>query len=612
MAFWAKQQWRQIVRGGDRMIAEKFCIDPLTARVLLNRDLQEEDQIRRYLHGTLENLDDPRLMDQISDAAGILHDAILQKKKIRIIGDYDADGIFSVYILYHSLEAAGASVSYAIPDRVADGFGVSMRLVEEAFQDGIDTIITCDNGIAQMKEVSRAKDLGMTMIITDHHEPNYTVSESGEKEYLLPKADAIVDPKKPGCMYPNKNLCGAGVAWKLMYLYESRYCTGPVSNPTGADDHRDTLVPVSRCPVTMETLPFAAAATVTDIMQLSGENRILVKYGLKLLKETSNIGMQSLIRKCSLEGKRLTTSHIGFIIGPCMNASGRLDTARRAVSLLLEKDPGKAAMEAQMLADLNDKRKKMTEDGKEAAFQKIEQTGIRNDKVLIVYLEGIHESVAGIVASKVKETWNRPVIVFTDTENAQHLKGSGRSIEAYNMFDELSRVSDLFIKFGGHAMAAGVTIRRDLLDELRIRINENCSLTQEDLTQKVLLDAVPPFSYLNEKLIQELDLLEPYGPGNRAPLFGCSQVRLLRLNVFGKSQNCIRMVVEDGTSRAMAVYFGDSERFLSWLTEKFGEEETARLKLGNENRIRLTLAYRPVLNEYRSERSIQLQIAYFQ
>ena len=612
MPFRVNQKWSQVVVGGDGKIAQKFGIDPVAARVLLNRGLRGEEEIRKFLYGTLDDLEDPTLMDQIENAAALLNEGILQKKKIRIIGDYDADGIFSVYILYHTLERAGALVSYDIPDRIVDGFGMSMRLVENAYRDGIDMIVTCDNGIAQTDEVSRAKQLGMKVIITDHHEPNYTLTENGEIRYHLPDADAIVDPKKPGCQYPNKDLCGAGVAWKLMYLYESRYlsATGMDQSQESGSTCSPSIVPVKDCPTAMETLPFVAAATVTDIMKLTGENRILVKYGLRMLQETENTGMRALIRCCDLEGRKLTVGHIGFIIGPCMNASGRLESAKTAVGLLLETNMENAVARAKSLADLNARRKEMTEKGKAAAFELIEHTALARDRVLLIYLEGVHESVAGIIASKVKETVNRPVIIFTDTENPGYLKGSGRSIEAYNMHDELSRFSDLFVKFGGHPMAAGVTIPRDRLDELRIRLNESCTLSEEDLTQKVLLDAVPPFSYLTEDLIHKLDVLEPYGPGNRSPLFGCSKVRILRLET-GKNNNYVRMLAQDGSARANVVLFGDTNEFLSSLKETFGEIEVNNLLSNRENGIRISLAYRPVLNEYRAKRFVQLQIEYF-
>ena len=598
-----QQKWSQQVVGGNGPIAERFGIDPVTARVLLNRGLREDEEIRRFLEGTLEDLDDPRLMDQIMDAARILHESILQRRKIRIIGDYDADGILSTFILYHSLEKAGALVSFEIPDRIRDGFGVSMRLIEHAHEDGIDTIITCDNGIAQIKEVERAKQLGMCVIITDHHEPNYTLSVDGQKVIVLPDADAVVDPKKPGCRYPNKDLCGAGVAWKLMYLFECCLKTGFSG---------DMLFPVRDCPVAMENLPFAAAATITDIMNLTGENRILVKYGLGMLSKTDNTGMRALIRCCHLDGKRITPGQISFIIGPCLNAAGRLDSAERAVRLLLERDPEKAAVSAQTLADFNVRRKDMTEKGKDAAFARIENTSLEDDRVLVIYLEGIHESLAGIVASKVKDAMNRPVLIFTDSAQEDQLKGSGRSIESYNLHDELSKVSDLLVKFGGHAMAAGVTVSRSNLDKLRKKLNENCSLTQEDMTQKILLDAVLPFSYLTENLVGELERLEPFGKGMRAPLFGCSKVKVLRLNVVGEKRNCIKLLVDDGSRKMTAVCFGDADEFITSLEQRYGKDEVSRLMRGQESQLRLSLAYRPSINEFQGMRNIELQIAHFQ
>lgn len=599
MVYRVKQKWSRLVKGGNGKIAQQFGIDPVTATVLLNREINEEDRIRTFLYGGLEDLADPRKMDQAMEAVSLLHDAVAANKKIRIFGDYDADGIFSTCILYHTLDKAGGCVSYDIPDRVTDGFGMSKRMVEQAFHDKVSLIITCDNGITQTEEVLLAKKLGMTVIVTDHHEANYKTDASGMRQYILPEADAVVDPKKPGCSYPDKELCGAGVVWKLMYLYEMLYMEGGE-------------LPVDQCRIAMENLPFAASATITDVMKLTGENRILVKKGLELLPKTENAGMQALIRSCALSDRPLTTTHVGFVLGPCLNASGRLKTALDAVSLLLETDPVKASRKAEQLKQLNDMRKEMTEDGKAAAFEKITGSSLIHDRVLCVYLEGIHESVAGIIASKVKETFFRPVLIFTDTQDPALLKGSGRSIEPYNMHDELSAVSDLMVRFGGHAMAAGVTIERSSLDTLRSRINEICALTPDDLTQKVLLDAVIPFSYLSEPLIEELAGLEPFGPGNRAPLFGCSKVQVLSLRILGKNQNCVKLSVTDGSRRMTAVYFGDANAFLQYIKNTWGEAETAKLMMGQPNQVRLSLAYRPVINEFRSERSIQLQIAHFQ
>ncbi len=613
MSYRARQRWIQQVRGGDRSIAEKFGIDPLVARVLINRGITDDEEIRRFLYGTLDDLDDASGLDQAMQAVSMIHSYVSAGRHIRIIGDYDADGIFSVYILYHTLELDGARLSFDVPDRITDGFGMSRRLVEEACSDGVELIITCDNGIAQTEEIALAKSLGMAVIITDHHEPNYKIDEDGRKVFMLPEADFIVDPKKPGCGYPNKDLCGAAVAWKLMYLYEGIYMSGGRAEASMHEGSGSARLPaVTECPVAMENLPFAAAATVTDIMKLRGENRIIVKYGLKLLGKTANTGMRALIRCCGLENRELRTSDIGFVIGPCINASGRLDTARRVIELLLTTDPQRASQEAMRLSELNSQRKAMTEAGREAAFDLIENTGLIDDKVLIVYLKGIHESVAGIIASKVKETYMRPAIVFTDTENPDHLKGSGRSIDAFNMHEELSKISDVFVKFGGHAMAAGATIERARLDELRLRINQGCTLTENDLTQEILIDAAPPFSYLSMDLISALSSIEPFGPGMRNVMLGCSKVRILSMEVLGANRNCVRMLLDDGTGRMNGVYFGDAGQFISYLKEKYPEKDAAKLMLGGENDIRLTLAYRPEVHEFRFERSIQLKIAHFQ
>ncbi len=608
MAYRAKQRWSQIMKGGNQRVANTFHINPLIASIILNRGVSEDDEIRRYLHGTLEDLEDPLKLDQIEDAASLLYRKISDYSSIRVIGDYDADGICSSYILISTLKKAGAVVSYDIPDRITDGFGMSVRMVEKAFSDGVDTIITCDNGIAQTAEVKRAKELGMTVIITDHHEPNYTVHENGERVYDLPDADVIVDPKKPGDSYPNKDLCGAGVVWKLMYVFERRYLfRNPIYRPSADED----MIPVRECPLTMQNLPFAAIATVTDIMKLLGENRILVKCGLEMLPDTDNIGMQALIKANNLRGVKLSSYHIGFVLGPCLNATGRLDTAKRAVHLLLEKDPGKALSEAVLLTDLNRKRQDMTEMGKALALDMIDHSDLIHDRVLILYLKGIHESVAGIIASKVKDTYQRPVMVFTDTENPEYLKGSGRSIEEYNMHAELTRVSDVFVKFGGHPMAAGATICRDRLEELRTRLNENCTLTQDDLAQKVLIDAAPRFSMLTEDLARELSLIEPAGPGNRSAMFGCSRVKLLKMDLIGRKKNCVKLILQDNI-KMEAVYFTDAEGFIAYLMEKYPSHEVENLMQGRENSIRLTIAYRFKINEYNGVRTPQIQIAHFQ
>ncbi len=604
MAYRPKQRWSQLRKGGNARVAQTFGIDPLIASIILNRQVNTDEEIRRYLFGTLDDMEDPLKLDQIEEAAALLCRKIQDNKPIRVIGDYDADGICSTFILVSCLKKAGADVSYDIPDRVTDGFGMSIRLIEQAHSDGIDTIITCDNGIAQITETSRAKELGMTVIITDHHEPNYSEDDEGRRIYHLPDADVIVDPKKPGCTYPNKYLCGAGVAWKLMHVYESRYLIRETESPG--------ILPAEKCPMTMKMLPFAAVATVTDIMKLQGENRILVKYGLKLLSDADNVGMMELLRANGLQDTELSAYHIGFVIGPCLNATGRLESAKMAITLLLETDHVRAQSEAARLVELNTHRKDMTEEGKAAAFEMIENTHLIHDRVLILYLKGIHESVAGIVASKVKETYHRPVMVFTDTEDPDHLKGSGRSIEEYNMHAEFSRVSDVFLKFGGHPMAAGATIERTKLEDLRRRLNENCTLSEEDLALRVQIDAAPPLSMLTLNLAEQMSVLEPCGTGNRSPLFGCSKVQLLKMSILGVNRNCVKLTVLEKGTRMDALYFGDSQSFIDYLTEQYSKDQVDRLMRGMECDIHLTLAYKLRINEYRGVRSLQLQIAHFQ
>lgn len=626
MAYQTQEQWVEIRKGGDfAAVAEQFGISPVIARLLRNRDITDTVQIRRFLRGNLDDLEDPCGLDHAREAAAFLHDRVLSGARIRVIGDYDADGVCAAFILYDTLKRSGALVDYDIPDRIRDGFGLNVRLIEDAASDGVDTIITCDNGIAARDAVKKAKELGMRVIITDHHEPNYTEEADGSRTWLLPDADLIVDPKKPGCGYPNKDICGAGVAWKLMQIYESLYMSGGndgtegtggygTEGTGGSDDAAGpggTIFPVRQCPVTMEHLPFAAIATVTDVMKLTGENRILVRTGLSMIGESRNAGLHALLAQTGILGKALGCYDVGFILGPCLNAGGRLDSAKRSVALLTEQDPSRTMQMASELSSLNSERKEMTEDGKREASRMIEESSLLNDKILIVYLPGIHESVAGIIASKVKESYNRPVIILTDSEDPDILKGSGRSIEAWNMFEGLSSVSDLFVKFGGHAMAAGVSIRRNRLEELRRRLNADCALTEEDLVKKVRIDMRLPLSYVSEDLVNALRILEPFGTGNRSVLFAQSGLKALRMRVLGQKRNAVKFLLDDQGTRMEAMWFGDASLMESWLEEKYGETELARLKLGEENNIRLAVCYVPEINEFRGVRTVQIRIAHF-
>ena len=580
------EKWYVAAKRADfQAIGEKFHIDQVIARIIRNRDVVGDDSIDEYLNGTLEHLHSPELLDGCREAADLLLKKIEQKKKIRIIGDYDIDGVNATYILYRGLRRLGARVDYEIPDRMKDGYGLNIHLVELARGEGADTILTCDNGITALEQTEYARKLGMTMIITDHHEPLYEEKE-GEKIWKLPRADVLIDPKLESCRYPFKKLCGAAVAWKLIQmLYQI----------SGLD------------PMALEFLPFAAIATVGDVMDLEGENRIMVKWGLKALEETKNPGLRALIRETGLEGSSLSAYHIGFVIGPCINASGRLDTAKRSLRLLLAEDEAEARELAVELKQLNDERKDLTARGVEQAVMKIEHTPLGKDRVLVVYLPGCHESIAGIIAGRIREKYHKPVFVLTD--GADCVKGSGRSIETYSMFDEMVKCQDLFLKFGGHPMAAGLSLPGDKVEEFRRRINEACTLTEEDFVEKVMIDVPMPIDYITEELIGQLSLLEPFGKGNTKPLFAERDLKIQTCSILGKNKNVVKMTVWNQGGTAMeALYFGDVETFLEDLQKKWGREAVEKLLMGQSTDITLSVTYYPSVNEFRGRRTLQIVI----
>ena len=580
------EKWYVAAKRADfQAIGEKFHIDQVIARIIRNRDVVGNEAIDEYLNGTLEHLHSPELLDGCREAADLLLKKIEQKKKIRIIGDYDIDGVNATYILYRGLRRLGARVDYEIPDRMKDGYGLNIHLVELARGEGADTILTCDNGITALEQTEYAKKLGMTMIITDHHEPLYEEKE-GEKIWKLPRADVLIDPKLESCRYPFKKLCGAAVAWKLIQmLYQI----------SGLD------------PMALEFLPFAAIATVGDVMDLEGENRIMVKWGLKALEETKNPGLRALIRETGLEGSSLSAYHIGFVIGPCINASGRLDTAKRSLRLLLAEDEAEARELAVELKQLNDERKDLTARGVEQAVMKIEHTPLGKDRVLVVYLPGCHESIAGIIAGRIREKYHKPVFVLTD--GADCVKGSGRSIEAYSMFDEMVKCQDLFLKFGGHPMAAGLSLPGDKVEEFRRRIKEACTLTEEDFVEKVMIDVPMPIDYITEELIGQLSLLEPFGKGNTKPLFAERDLKIQTCSILGKNKNVVKMTVWNQGGTAMeALYFGDVETFLEDLQKKWGREAVEKLLMGQSTDITLSVTYYPSVNEFRGRRTLQIVI----
>ena len=538
------EKWMVYNKKADfQKIGSEFGIDPVIARLIRNRDIQDMKEIRSYLYGTLAEIPSPWKMKDMERAVQILQKKITQKKKIRIIGDYDIDGVTATCILLKGLKRLNANVDTYIPDRVKDGYGMHEQLIDKALEDGIDTILTCDNGIAAAAEIEYAKKEGLTVIVTDHHDIPFRDTEDG-RIWIIPKADAVVNPKQNDCLYPNKNICGAVVAWKLIWaLYER----------LGIDS--DEI---------WDFLELAAIATVGDVMDLLGENRIIVKEGLKKLSSTSFEGLKALICVNNLEGAEITAYHVGFVIGPCINASGRLDTAARSLELLLADNMEDAMKLADDLYDLNQSRKAMTEQGKEQAIQSIEENNLGKDRVLVVYLPDCHESLAGIIAGRIREAYNKPVFVLT--KGADGVKGSGRSIEAYSMYEELVKCSDLLTQFGGHPMAAGLSMEEKNIELFRRRLNDNCTLTEQDLIPKIMIDVPMPISYLSKKLTEQLKVLEPFGKGNSKPLFAQKNLRAVGIRVLGRNRNVAKMLLIDENGIKMdAVYFGEAQEFVDFV-----------------------------------------------
>lgn len=562
----AEQIWMlQTKRADFDGIARQFGIDPVTARVIRNRGIEGRENIERYLYGDLDSLYSPWLLKDMRPAVDILKRKLKEGQKIRIVGDYDIDGVCSTYILYQALKRLGGNVDYAIPDRIKDGYGINESMIRAAAEDGINTILTCDNGISAFSQIQTAKEFGMTVIVTDHHE----VPADGEQE-ILPPADAVIDPKQRSCSYPFPEICGAVVAYKLVQaLYEE----SGVSREEW-----------------LELLEFAAIATVGDVMKLQDENRMIVKYGLKKLGHTKNLGLKKLAEKTNLDLNSITAYHIGFVIGPCLNAGGRLQTAKLALSMLLAKDEETAEELAQELKDLNDMRKDMTEHWT-AEAKVLADTQYRNDKVLVIFLPDCHESLAGIIAGRLREYYQKPAIVLTRGEEA--VKGSGRSIDEYHMFKKLTEVSDLLLKFGGHPLAAGLSLEEKNIDEFRRRLNENAGLTEEDFKAKVWIDVPMPVGYVTERLVRELSCLEPFGQGNEKPLFAEKSLRIRASRVLGRNRNVVKMTLEETDGHAIeALYFGDGTAF---------EEERA-------GRREIDVVYYPDINEYNGRKTLQAVI----
>ena len=581
------ENWVLLRKGADfQHISEKFHISPRVAFLIRNRDVIGDDAIEKYLNGTIADLYDGMLMKDMDKAVAVLGEKIKENAKIRIIGDYDIDGIQSTYILLEGFRMLGADVDSDIPDRMKDGYGLNRNLIDRALEADVDTIITCDNGIAAAEEIAYAKSMGMTIVVTDHHEVPYTEIGAGRR-YILPEADAVVDPKQEDCTYPFKGLCGAAVAYKLVEA---------LMEAMGKDaEDADYL---------MENV---AIATIGDVMDLVDENRIFVKQGLDMLKRTENLGLKALMGCTGVNVDKLSPYHIGFVIGPCMNASGRLDTAKRALELLEAKKVAEADLLAGDLKALNDSRKDMTAQAVEEAFIQVENSELKDADVLVVYLPECHESLAGIVAGRIREKYYRPVFVLT--KGAEGLKGSGRSIETWHMYEGLNRVKHLLSKFGGHKMAAGLSMPEENLEQFRKEINEKSGITPEYLNEKIAIDMQLPFECVNEKFIEELAVLEPFGKGNARPVFAERQVQVESARILGKNKNVLKLQVKDlhGT-RMDAMYFGDVNTFVEYVREKFGDIACECLLRGHGHGIVMAFTYYPDINEYQGVRTPQIVI----
>lgn len=569
-----------------KAMSEKYKISQLLCKLMVNRDIIDENIINSYINPVYKYLHSPKTMKDVVIAVDIIKRKIQENKKIRIIGDYDVDGIISVFILYTALKKCGANVDYEIPDRIKDGYGINENIVRAAYDEGVDTIITCDNGISAIDQIQYAKDLGLTVIVTDHHDVPF-IEEDGVRTFLSSQADAIINPKQIECEYKFKSICGAGVAFKLMEaLYEE----------IGMDKEE--------C---YKLIEFVAIATVCDVVDLIDENRIFVKNGLEMLNNSKNIGINALKKACGLEDKEITAYHLGFVIGPCLNASGRLDSAKKGLELLLMEDDEEAKNLAQEIVDLNDARKNMTKEGVDRAINIIDSTYINNDKILVVYIPDIHESLAGIVAGRVKEKYNKPTIILTKSEDG--VKGSARSIEEYNMFEGLLACKELLDKFGGHPMAAGLSLQEDKVDELRIALNNKCELTDEDLTRKIMIDSSLPLEYLNLHLIEELNVLEPFGKGNSKPVFGVRDAKITKAMLLGKDKNVLKLkILTNNNITIDAMIFNDLENFESKIIEKYGNEGLDNLYNKSNNNIPMDFTFYPSINEWNGNKSIQIVV----
>lgn len=583
-----KERWFvKNIKADYKNISKKYGISELITRLMVNRNIVEDDMIKNYINPNYSNFHDPYEMKDIEKAAKILKEKIELKEKIRIIGDYDVDGVISVYILYTALKKCGANVDYEIPDRIKDGYGINKKIILEAKNDEVDTLLTCDNGISAIEQIKYAKELGMTVIVTDHHDIPFVEDEKGDRIFISSEADSIINPKQIECGYKFDKICGAGVAFKLIeVLYEKMKIS------------KEELY---------RLIEFVAIATVCDVVDLIDENRIFVKNGLKMINNTTNLGLKYLMKETKMDGKEISTYHLGFVIGPCINASGRLDSAKKGLKLLLSQDEEEALNLAKELVELNDERKSMTSEGVEKAIEIIEGSTMKDDKVFVIYIPQVHESLAGIIAGRIREKYNVPTIILTKAEEG--VKGSGRSIEEYNMFEELLTCKDLLNKFGGHPMAAGLSLNENNIDLLREGLNRNTKLTEEELIPKITIDLPLVLENINYDMINDLELLEPFGKGNSKPLFGAKNVNAVKAMVLGQNKNVLKIKLKTTSGRVIdSIYFGDIEEFEQYITKKYNYEELQKLYGGEFNSVNLDLVFYPSINEYNGNISIQIVI----
>ena len=590
-------KWLEIRKGADfNAIARKHGISPITARILRNREVFEEEDVKRYLSGDMSLLHDPHMLKDIDLAADIIKSKIEEKDTIRIIGDYDVDGICSSYILLSGIRYCGGNADVVLPHRIEDGYGLSISLVDKAHEDGRRTIITCDNGIAAVEQIAHAKELGMTVVVTDHHEVSY--SSDDKEQMILPPADAVVDPKRKDDEYPYPEICGAMVAYKFIQV---------LTEKMGLDKKSATARLFDELTI------FAGWATVCDVMPLQDENRIIVKQSFKCISRTENAGLKALLRANDIDPFAVTCYIYGFVIGPCLNATGRLDTAMRGLELLTEENPQAAARIALELKEMNDERKDMTLQGKDEAMEIISEYGDKLPDVLVIYMPELHESLAGIIAGRVREETNHPVFVITDAKDGL-IKGSGRSIEAYHMFDALSECRELMTKFGGHKMAAGFTLKKENLEAFRSALNENSTLEEDDFEEVIRLDMELPIGHLSMGLLKEIARLSPFGQGNPEPLFAARDVELVKGRIIGKNANTAKLSVRDGSGRIydMMVFGSLFDRWNEFLDMNFGKEQREKLYGGeNHDRMVIKIAYQAKINEFRGEENVQIVLKDF-